>query len=92
MRLQEIDCDKPKQQKFKRYPLGYSHTDIAKLRINESKLYLFVAVDRTSKFAGAQLLDKANRKTVLEFLLAVREAVPYKIHTILTDSGIQFYG
>ena len=38
----------------------------------------------------ALLVDKANRKTAWEFLETVLEAVPYKIHTILTDNGIQF--
>ena len=85
-----MESDKPKRQKFKRYPIGYFHIDIAELRTNEGKLYLFVAIDRTSKFAVAQLVDKANRKTAWEFLEAVLEAVPYKIHTILTDNGIQF--
>ena len=89
-RLPEMDGDKPKRQKFKRYPIGYFHIDIAELRTNEGKLYLFVAIDRTSKFAVAKLVDKANRKTAWEFLEAVLEAVPYKIHTILTDNGIQF--
>ena len=89
-RLPEMDGDKPKRQKFKRYPMGYFHIDIAELRTNEDKLYLFVAIDRTSKFAVAQLVDKANRKTAWEFLKAVLEAVPCKIHTILTDNGIQF--
>ena len=89
-RLPEMDGDKPKRQKFKRYPMGYFHIDIAELRTNEGKLYLFVAIDRTSKFAVAQLVDKANRKTAREFLEAVLEVVPYKIHTILTDNGIQF--
>jgi hypothetical protein len=37
--------DKPKRQKFKRYPIGYFHIDIAELRTNEGKLYLFVAID-----------------------------------------------
>ena len=85
-----MEGDKPKRQKFKRYPIGYFHIDIAELRTNEGKLYLFVAIDRTSKFAVAKLVDKANRKTAWEFLEAVLEAVPYKIHTILTDNGIQF--
>lgn len=89
-RLPEMDGDKPKRQKFKRYPMGYFHIDIAELRTNEGKLYLFVAIERTSKFAVAQIVDKANRKTAWEFLEAVLEAVPYKIHTILTDNGIQF--
>lgn len=89
-RLPELDGNKPKQQKFKRYPIGYFHIDIAQLRTNEGSLYLFVAIDRTSKFAVAQLVDKENRKTAWEFLEAVLEAVPCKIHTILTDNGIQF--
>ena len=58
-----MDGDKSKRQKFKRYPMGYFHINIAELRTNEGKLYLFVAIDRTSKFAAAQLVDKANRKT-----------------------------
>ena len=85
-----MEGDKPKRQKFKRYPIGYFNIDIAELRTNEGKPYLFVAIDRTSKFAVAQLVDKANRKTAWEFLEAVLEAVPYKIHTILADNGIQF--
>lgn len=56
----------------------------------EGKLYLFVAIDRTSKFAVAQLVETADRRTAWEFLERVLEAVPYKIHTILTDNGIQF--
>ena len=62
-RLPDMEGDKPNRQKFKRYPIGYFHIDIAELRINEGKLYLFVAIDRTSKFAAALLVDKANRKT-----------------------------
>ncbi len=89
-RLPDMDGDKPKRQKFKRYPIGYFHIDIAEVRTEEGKLYLFVAIDRTSKFAVAQLVEKANRKTAWEFLEHLLEAVPYKIHTILTDNGIQF--
>ena len=54
------------------------------------KLYLFVAIDRTSKFAYAELHEKANRWTATHFLKALIKAVPYKIHTVLTDNGIQF--
>jgi hypothetical protein len=97
--------DKPKRQEFKRYPIGYFHIDIAELRTNEGKLYLFVAIhcrqgianqcperDRTSKFAVAQLVDKANRKTAWEFPEAVLEAVPYKIQTILTAARQHMQG
>jgi len=56
----------------------------------EGKLYLFVGIDRTSKFAVTQLIDKAERRTAWEFLEYLLKAVPYRIHTILTDNGIQF--
>lgn len=89
-RLPDVDGDKPKRQRFKRYPIGFFHMDIAEVQTAEGKLYLFVAIDRTSKFAVTQLVDKANRKTAWEFLEQLLQAVPYKIHTILTDNGIQF--
>ena len=85
-RLPDMDGAKPKRQKFKLYPIGNFHIHIAELRTAEGKLFLFVAIDRTSKFAVAQLVDKANRKTAWEFLEHLLEAVPYRIHTILTDN------
>jgi len=33
-----------------------------------------------------QLVDKADRKTAWEFLQHMLEAVPYQVHTILTDN------
>ena len=89
-RVPEVTGDKPGKKKFKSYPIGYFHIDIAEVRTAEGKLYMYVAIDRTSKFTFCQLVDKANRKTASAFLVAVIEAVPYKIHTILTDNGIQF--
>lgn len=51
------------RKKFKSYPIGFFHIDIAEVQTGEGKLYLFVAIDRTSKFAFAQLVEKANRVT-----------------------------
>lgn len=89
-RLPEMDGDRPARKKFRNYPIGYFHIDIAEVRTGEGKLYLFVAIDRTSKFAFAQLHEKANRPTAVAFLEALIDAVPYRLHTILTDNGIQF--
>src|SRR3954470_1555207 len=69
---------------------GYFHLDIAEVRTEEGKLYLFVAIDRTSKFIFAQLHEAANVKSAVGFLQALIEAVPYTIHIVLTDNGIQF--
>ena len=89
-RLPDVDGDKPNKKKFKRYPIGYFHIDIAEVQTAEGKLHLYVAIDRTSKFAFVQLVEKANRKTASAFLEALIAAIPYKIHTVLTDNGIQF--
>ena len=89
-RLVDIESDKPAKKRFKSYPIGFFHIDIAEVQTAEGKLYLFVAIDRTSKFAFVQLVEKANRVTASAFLVALVEAVPYKIHTVLTDNGIQF--
>ena len=60
------------------------------MHTEEGKLHLFVAVDRTSKLAFVQLYDAANRKTASHFLEALVATIPYKIHTVLTDNGVQF--
>jgi len=87
-RLPDVEGDKPKRQKFKRYLIGFFHIDIAEVQTPEGNLFLFVGIDRTAKFAVAQLVATADRKTAWEFLEHMLEAVPYQIHTVLT--GIQF--
>ena len=89
-RLPAIDGDKPGKQAFRAYPIGFFHLDIAEVRTEEGRLHLFVAVDRTSKFAFAQLHAKADRPTACAFLKALIAAFPYNLHTVLTDNGIQF--
>jgi transposase InsO family protein len=69
---------------------GYFHIDIAEVQTAEGKLYLFVAIDRTSRFAFAQLHLKAGKMIAAQFLRDLIAAVPYAIHTVLTDNGIQF--
>src|SRR4051812_13670493 len=70
-RLAQIESDKPAKKKFKSYPIGFFHIDIAEVQTAEGKLYLFVAIDRTSKFAFVQLAEKANRVTASAFLVAL---------------------
>ena len=89
-RLPDIEGEKPTKKRFKPYPIGFFHIDIAEVQTAEGKLYLFVAIDRTSKFAFVQLVESASRVTASAFLEALVEAVPYRIHTVLTDNGIQF--
>ena len=89
-RLPDVEGDKEAKKKFKSYPIGFFHIDIAEVRTKEGKLYLFVGIDRTSKFAFVQLHERADRPTAVKFLEALVAVVPYRLHTILTDNGIQF--
>jgi transposase InsO family protein len=89
-RLPDVEGDKALKSKFKSYPIGYFHIDIAEVQTAEGTLYLYVAIDRTSKFAFVQLVKKTGRTSASAFLMAVIKAVPYKIRTVLTDNGIQF--
>ncbi len=89
-RLAETEGDKPTRKRFKKYPIGYFHIDIAEVRTEQGKLYLFVAIDRTSKFAFAELHERATRRIAADFLRALIAAVPYTIHTVLTDNGTHF--
>ena len=89
-RLPEVEGDKTARKPFRRYPIGYFHIDIAEVRTEEGKLHLFVAVDRTSKYAFARLVKRATGMAARTFLDELAQAVPYQIHTVLTDNGIQF--
>jgi len=86
-RLPEVAGDKPAKKKFKSYPIGFFHIDIAEVQTAEGKLYLYVAIDRTSKFAVVQLVKKTGRGSASAFLERLIAAIPYKIHTVLTDNG-----
>ena len=89
-RLPEVDGHRTPRKKFKAYPIGYFHVDIAEVRTDEGRLFMFVAIDRTSKFAFVELHQVATRATALAFLKRLIVRVPYKIHTVLTDNGTHF--
>jgi transposase InsO family protein len=89
-RLPDTNGNKPQRSRFKRYPIGFFHIDIAEVRTEQGKLHLFVAIDRTSKFAFVELHEKATRRVAGDFLRHLAAAVPYKINTVLTDNGTHF--
>ena len=76
--LPKIEGDVRNKRKFKSYPLGYFHIDIAEVRTEEVRLYLIVAIDRTTKFAFVELHQKATRRIAADFLRHLAAAVPDK--------------
>src|SRR4051794_38136080 len=67
-RLPDVTEKPAKKRHFKKYPIGYFHIDITQLSTEEGKLYLFVAIDRTAKFAFAELHQQMTRTVTAEFL------------------------
>jgi hypothetical protein len=46
--LPQVEGESSAKRKFKAYPIGYFHIDIAAVRTAQGKLYLLLAIDRTS--------------------------------------------
>ena len=87
--LNEAGKSLPKK-KFKDHPIGNLRVDFAEVQTEEGKQYLFVAIDRTSKAAFAELHPRAKRVVAAEFLRRVLGKLPYRVHTVLTDNGVRF--
>lgn len=64
--------------------------EIVEVFTEDGRLQLSVAIDRDSKFVYAELHEKKMKKIVARFLCNEIARIPYRIHTILTDSGLQF--
>jgi hypothetical protein len=80
--------DAPAKRKFKSYPIGYFHIDIADVRTEQGKLYMLVAIDRASKFAFVELHEKATTRVAADFLRHLIASVPSKVHTVFTDNPV----
>ena len=59
--LPQVEGEASAKRKFKAYPIGYFHIDIAEVRTAQGKLYLLVAIDRTSKFVFVEILISQRR-------------------------------
>jgi IS30 family transposase len=87
-RLPKADREKPKR--FKAYEIGSFQIDIAELRYEGGRAFLFLAVDRTSKIVFARIYREATKLVAAGFLKALVKTVPYPIHTVPSDDGGQF--
>ena len=89
-RLPDIGGEKVAKKKFKAYPIGFFHIDIAEVQTAEGKLYLLVAIDRTSKFAFVELHRKATRGSPATSSVTSSKPFPTRVHIVLTDNGTHF--
>lgn len=78
-----------------RSPL-WGHIDTAQTNLGKDKSYLFVAIDRATRYVYLGLHDLCPRgynkrmETATRFLENTVAQYPFKIEKILTDNGIEF--
>lgn len=89
-RLPQDETKASQRKRFAETAIGYVHIDVCELRLAEGKLYMFLAIDRVSKFTHVAFLDANTKLNGAAFLREVVEAFPYRIHTVLTDNGVAF--
>jgi transposase InsO family protein len=76
---------------FKEYDPGYLHIDVTYLpKIEGKKHYLFVAIDRATRAIFYELYDAKTAENAASFLQECKDFFPFRIHTILTDNGLEF--
>ncbi len=84
------------QGHFRTYDLGFVHVDVKhlpKLHVGGGefrKRYLFVAIDRRSRFVHLAVKDDNTERSALAFLDEAVAALPFRIRYLLTDRGSCF--
>jgi transposase InsO family protein len=78
---------------FKAYDPGFIHIDIKylpKLEGEAHRQYLFVAIDRATRWVFAKIYEDQTEESSTDFLAQLEKACPIRIVKILTDNGTQF--
>jgi transposase InsO family protein len=89
-RLPRDEATAAKRQRFAETRIGYVHIDVCELRLAQGKLFMFLAIDRVSKFAHVAFFDANTKVNGAAFLRQVVAVFPYRIHTVPTDNGMAF--
>jgi transposase InsO family protein len=81
---------------FKDYDLGFVHVDVKhlpKLRTSNGesrKRYLYVAIDRASRFVHLAVKEDETERSAVAFLKEAVRAFPFQVTDVLTDGGSCF--
>ena len=83
--------DKDRPGRFETASVGFIHIDLKHLpRLKGQKSYVFVAIDRATRFVHVDIVDNREAKTIARCLKRFLKAFPHRVHTILTDNGSEF--
>ncbi|MFG5777751.1 IS481 family transposase [Comamonas sp. J-3] len=83
----------PVSKTFKAYEPGYLHVDLKylpQMQGESSRRYLFVAIDRATRWVFVQIKKNKTAASAKAFLNAVHKASPMGIQKVLTDNGKEF--
>ena len=78
---------------FKAYEPGYLHMDVKylpQMADETSRRYLFVAIDRATRWVFVAVKNNKSAASARSFLKALHKACPLKIVKLLTDNGKEF--
>ena len=96
--VSNLNALKPEQpapvcKAFKAYEPGYLHIDLKylpQMQDESSRRYLFVAIDRATRWVFVQIKKNKTAASAKAFLNAVHKACPMRIQKVLTDNGKEF--
>ena len=84
---------KPAHKPFKAYEPGYIHIDVKylpQMADEEKRRYLFVAIDRATRWVFVRISPKKTAANARRFLRDLERAAPMRITRALTDNGKEF--
>ncbi len=80
-------------KRFKSYEPGFVHVDVKylpRMQDEESRKYLYVAIDRATRWVYHEVLEDKSSRTAAGFLERLVEHCPLRIVKVLTDNGSEF--
>lgn len=93
LREKEEGTTEPKKKTFKDYVPGFVHIDIKylpRMADEDKRQYLFVAIDRATRWVYLELLPDKSARQSKAFLKRLIKKAPFHITRILTDNGKEF--
>ena len=93
-------AEKAPHKAFKAYAPGFVHVDVTRratqlkylpqMQDETSRRYLFVAIDRATRWVFIAIKPNKTAASARAFLQALHKACPIKISKLLTDNGKEF--
>lgn len=81
----------PPSMKFEQTTCGFIHIDLKVLtRLDRKPSYVFVAIDRATRYVVAEIIYKRDAQTINSCLKRFLKSFPHPVHTILTDNDGAF--